>query len=332
VEYDCFTEAPNNPNILDLHFKIDNVMFTNEDATKKTCRPSPSLNTIFRQIFGEALVPLGFIKIKNKHPYFIRLIGDEILHIVTYTNPDKHFDIRGGVATVFRKRLSLDESPSYNINWLKGIIDFFNKSTPIDDNPKYSSDDLREFYYSEETKYNLYGEIIQMPNFHGTIIDVVEHTSKLTEEIIVPILNKVIDIDSCIEYFHKFGLLMHIYDDVEDFFNKDDYNFYNEGLLYIKSGNRDLFIKSIELSIETQLARTTCSIEKGRSRFEQAYIEYHEKEIMNFENERPQRIARYNEIFDRLFKNSGWYTKALSELERRKAANIEILRSYGLNI
>lgn len=36
----------------------------------------------FDEIFGQALMPLGFVRAKLKLPYYIRLINNEIIHII----------------------------------------------------------------------------------------------------------------------------------------------------------------------------------------------------------------------------------------------------------
>ena len=43
-----------------------------------------TLGTAFKQVYGEALKEYGFKKIKGKYPYYVRLIGDEIVHVITY--------------------------------------------------------------------------------------------------------------------------------------------------------------------------------------------------------------------------------------------------------
>ena len=84
-----------------------------------------SINTIFKRVYGEALAPYGFVKIKGRQPYFVRMIGDEILQVITYMNEwcskqfYKAFDIYCGVATVYRQRLNLERSPLENSNWFK---------------------------------------------------------------------------------------------------------------------------------------------------------------------------------------------------------------------
>lgn len=63
--------------------------------------------TVFKRVYGEALAPYGFFKIKGRQPYFGRLIGDEIIHIITFKNEYsfnqyyKAFDILGGITTVY---------------------------------------------------------------------------------------------------------------------------------------------------------------------------------------------------------------------------------------
>ena len=36
----------------------------------------------FDEIFGQALMPLGFVRAKLKQPYYIRLVNNEIIHIM----------------------------------------------------------------------------------------------------------------------------------------------------------------------------------------------------------------------------------------------------------
>ena len=70
-----------------------------------------TINTIFKQVFGEALKSRGFVKVKGRQPYLVRVVGNEILHVVAFRNewcPEpgyKDFSIRGGVATVYRKSI-----------------------------------------------------------------------------------------------------------------------------------------------------------------------------------------------------------------------------------
>ena len=57
------------------------------------------LNTAFKKVYGELLEPYGFKKLKGRNPYFVRMVGDEIVHVITCTSrprimrsDDKQFD------------------------------------------------------------------------------------------------------------------------------------------------------------------------------------------------------------------------------------------------
>lgn len=87
-----------------------------------------SLNTAFKKVYGEALKPYGFKKVKGKYPYFARVIDDEIVHIITCVNctmivPGKYkaFDIECGVETVYVTKINFDKRPGYN-DWMKGNL------------------------------------------------------------------------------------------------------------------------------------------------------------------------------------------------------------------
>ena len=43
---------------------------------KKAAEKKLTLNSAFIKVFGEALEPLGFVKIKSKYPYFVRNVGN----------------------------------------------------------------------------------------------------------------------------------------------------------------------------------------------------------------------------------------------------------------
>ena len=96
-----------------------------------------TLKAAFKQVYGEALKPLGFQLIKGKYPYFVRVVpGGEIIHIISYMEmwcPDhgfKRFDIIGGIATVYRYKVDLNISPDDNSNWLGSISKFYKLTTP----------------------------------------------------------------------------------------------------------------------------------------------------------------------------------------------------------
>lgn len=104
-----------------LHFKA-------ATRTKKL-----TVKATFKQIFGEALAPLGFVKAKTKTPFFIRVVpGGEILHIIGVRDVSDALHILGAVATVYRKEIGLNRSYSFNGGWLLPLSEFYRDTHPYD--------------------------------------------------------------------------------------------------------------------------------------------------------------------------------------------------------
>jgi hypothetical protein len=87
--YNCSEEVSSNaPHVMDLHFKKAVQPSGNIIAFAQPGKAAPpvkamSLNAAFKKVFGDALAPLGFVKLKGRHPYLVRMVGDEILHVIT---------------------------------------------------------------------------------------------------------------------------------------------------------------------------------------------------------------------------------------------------------
>ena len=107
-----------------------------------------TLESVFKKVFSEGLAPHGFIKAKVRYPYFLRLIGNEIIHVITYAPtfsmspiPNaKAFDIRCGVATVYRKVIDLGVSARKNCNWLVSDSRLYVWNNPFDYDKKRNAE------------------------------------------------------------------------------------------------------------------------------------------------------------------------------------------------
>ena len=278
-----------------------------------------TLNTVFKQVYGEVLKPLGFVKLKGRYPYFVRLIGDEIIRVITFINRDtsmlghKAFSIRCGVATVYRKRISLDESPLDNSNWFTSNLGIYRTKNPFV--PRDIASAMFEKLYTSAYKPN-----------DDSMLKVVKHSLEETKEFILPVLNEVNDIKACIEYFNMFCPgLQNLYYEEEEFGNTNPNNFYNEGLLYIKYGSCDYYIENMERRLQRQLAMTAHRVKTQQSGYTQ---KRYDDEYKGIEEHKDIRIAHANKIFS----DREWSSAALTELEQRKLANIEILKSYGFHM
>ena len=103
--WECFTEVQQGDYVFAedglkelaplLGMDSQNILFDAEDAAESdenTCflyfkksgaKKKTSLKSAFIQVYGEALKPLGFKKVKGKQPYFVRVVNGEIIHIIT---------------------------------------------------------------------------------------------------------------------------------------------------------------------------------------------------------------------------------------------------------
>ena len=169
------------------------ITMSRDGKTVETQPQKFTINAAFKQIFGEALEPYGFKAIKGRYPYLVRLINNEILHVITFCpeNPyypyDKAFAVVGGVATIYRKRLSFDISPKQNRDWLNYIHKFFSLS-PQNVDIKHTQN-IHIFYYSSDSPESM--------------ISALKASSESVTKYVLPEFDKTTDIDSCLDYFEK---------------------------------------------------------------------------------------------------------------------------------
>ena len=106
-----------------------------KNATKKEMKLT--LNKAFDIVFGEALKPLGFQKIKSRYPYYIKLVNNEIIHVITYISTTssvpgkKAFEVYGGVASIYRDTIDFSINPRNNTLWMCSNFAIFKHDHPI---------------------------------------------------------------------------------------------------------------------------------------------------------------------------------------------------------
>ena len=154
--------------------------------------------------------------------------------------------------------------------------------------------------------------------------DEVKRSLNVTKQVALPILDKVNGLDSCIDFFSRFRpSLLNIYHE-EGFGANYSGWMENESLLYFKAYNRpDDSIARREKDIERQVEEEAYFTKIGKPGHTQ---EKFDKLYKGYIEGKPARIALYTELYS----DRDWIAKALEETERRKAANTEVLRSYGL--
>lgn len=267
-----------------------------------------TLNTAFKQIFGEGLKEHGFVKVKGRHPYFARVVGDgEIIHVIAIKNEwcgekgYKAFSIIGTVITVYRDSFDLSKSPSQNINIFYNLSSFYSDINRLHYDNAYRAK-LIKFTYKLEEKA-----------MKATLWEAFEETQK----VMLPVLDQTNTLEACIQFYEVFGKILMIaptYDFQSGKFERGGC----EGFLYIKTNNHDDFIEESKRQCEERIAM----LESVNAQFSPEIIR------RDYIEEREERV----QTRDAIYNNPVIYERALEELKRRKVRNTELLRGYGLDV
>ncbi|MCM1105385.1 MAG: hypothetical protein NC355_00430 [Blautia sp.] len=145
-----------------------------------------TFDTAFKHLYAEELAPYGFKKIKGRRAHFARMVGDEIVQIITYQNrpgfrPYRDFIIVWGVATVYRRKMDLQAS-LYNEIWMRGVR---------------PAKDKVYFEYRDESLIRERGNA-----FGGNDVDMMEelrYSVEVTKETVLPQLDKIRTLRDCWE-------------------------------------------------------------------------------------------------------------------------------------
>ena len=171
----------------------------------------------FVKQYTEFLKPYGFKKIKGNQPYFVRVINNEIIHVISYynvkTNPseDKAFRIQAGVLTKYRKSFEIFDHPVSRTNWL--IVD----------------DDLlkkKESFFPEYDKYVQLGD----DEYNDYNMEMVVSDSFKNAKRIIELLDEVDNMYKAFLFFLKYNFTEVNFDHI---LNEDEYTYDAESLYYV---------------------------------------------------------------------------------------------------
>ena len=122
-----------------------------KDAVKK--EKKLSLNAAFKQVFGEALEPLGFKLVKSKYPYYLRVVDEGIVQAVSFAKEkllnidsnrnEEEIAIYVGIDLLINPLINFDKDPTVidNQKWMMSLSDLYgNFIANMDDfNEKHES-------------------------------------------------------------------------------------------------------------------------------------------------------------------------------------------------
>lgn len=302
ADFRDLSELSDDKNITALYFK-------KSDAKAK----SMPLNAAFKKVFGEALEPLGFKLIKSKHPYFVKVVSDEIIHYVTIANERadgrgahgvryKCFNAYCGVSTVYSCDIDFNRNHAkFNSDFIDSISDVYTQAHWFDCDMNYRASIMR-FYYD--------------PTDNNSLISALKRALAAAEMHALPVIGQVVTLEKCIEYFRVMNHFI--------------YPFLSgggEGLLCTRLFSAEEYVMFCDKSREREIERCRWELDSdpNLSPKRKQSLETRIKIVMEGREEGKKKDYQF-------FTNPELQEKAPAELERRKAANTEILRSYGLDI
>lgn len=187
-------EDDNNTVILDFKNARSAITMSQRGKVVEKTPKTLTINAAFKQIVGKALEPFGFKVIKGRYPYLVRIINNEILHIITFRpeSPeypkDKAIAIMGGIATIYRKKITLNLSPKQNYVWLNYMFNFY-EALVAERDVNVLGQLFKSCYYSDRSE---------------SLISVLNNGAENLIKYVLPIMDNVNDIDSCLDYMQKF--------------------------------------------------------------------------------------------------------------------------------
>lgn len=285
---------------------------------KKKAEKKLTLNAAFKQVFGEALAPLGYRLIKGKYPYFVRVVpGGEIIQVISVKKQSSFlhaigregFTVLSGGATVYRPKIDLSVSPRNNTRWL--------------------SDIQRVYIYSNRFNYDsdlsdILSELSFVENDSKSQLEAMKQALDHTKNIVIPALNKAFDVDS----FARICFAEHDGLDPERHFDAVKGGELNpnyvddEGLVLVKVKDYQSFVDwSMEYRKSFNSRRVGYTFDK-----------YSEEDFAEFCGKINEYKQQYLSKMSEIKNDTQFYNLIELELEKRKRMNIETLRSYGIDI
>lgn len=299
-DYEDFeSEADEDTNIIPMFFKKK---ITDSKVGKKKL----TLNAAFKQVFGEALEPLGFVKAKTKYPHYIRFVDNSFIQIIGLKKESENvFNITAGIATIYRSEINLNCSPRMNCNWMIGISEFYKRSHVYDYDGKYRSNIMNFGFPKFESK---------------SIINAFERALNEVKKWVLPEFEKVQTLSDVIDYLYTF------YFSGLDIFGPD-VQFYRH------IDDRDgLFCFELDDPYEIADRRSKNAIKRALYKAEHNINGFTEADYVKSCEDIKQSSKERKEYIGNILNNKQLHDETMAEIRRRKEKNIGILRSYGVDI
>ncbi len=294
----------------------EQILFDAEDADaqavwlyfKKEAEPAAKIITVnaaFKQIFGEALEPLGFIKAKTKMPYFMRAVNDEIIHVIGLHSHGTGLCVVSGAATVYRKEILFNSKQRYDSVWLHPIFEFYKYTNG------YNTDyDLRSklFWYGFRQKDT------------EDMLRAMREALADTQKWVLPVLDAIRTKDDMTAYLLSMG--GYVYPSLPG--GKDP-----EGGYPCSDGGLMLTLDDPYSFAEREKA---LGLKRALYELEHHVNDRTEEQYQDVCSRISIRYEKNMALLSRMLDEPENREKVMAEMQQRKSRNTETLRSYGLDI
>ncbi|HQL99961.1 MAG TPA: hypothetical protein PLH98_05305 [Ruminococcus flavefaciens] len=252
-----------------------------------------TLKSAFIKVFGEALEPLGYKKVKGANAEYVRVVNDEIIHIISLEQTkcsvpgEKSFDIQGTVSSIYNDYLDLSVKPEDRDR----LISNFKIYSYQEHNMEYDSNFQQKLYEFRCKDDNI------------SIMNEMENALTISKKWLIPFIHAINNVDDLFKY-----LLMYnpSFLDSKNELLYLKVNNYSDAIIEIRRIQNDNYKKCVDLK------RNGYTLEKYKKRIDKA-------DILN-----QQQIAEILEVQE----NSKLYAEYKLKEEYAKEKNLNMLKKY----
>ena len=274
------------------------------------------LGTAFKEVYADLFKEYGYKKVKGRYPYYVRVINDEVVHMLTISSrptpyrETKAFAIYGGIATTYRHNINFEIPVTQNWNWFVSNDELYCKDHPYEDNTRIR-EKWMEFEYRTDDEESM--------------IEALRYSLEVTKEVMLSIFEEVDSLETAYEFYAKYQTwMLCLYGGEKNGIVCGEFG-YEEGLLNFLLFDSDQYIEKLE-------QRGIKTDEMERKQLELGILRYSPKFQEETKKFRYDGRKNAEKIFTTIRNSMEKYEKILREAERRKAHNIEVLIGYGLDV
>ncbi len=258
-----------------------------------------TVKSAFKKIYGESLMPLGFVWAKTKEPSFIRVVNNEIIHVFGIKDMKPSYVIPfAGAATLYRVNLLLDKT-------------YRDMSNLYPNTAQFCHDTQVEIIPERKHDYKL--------SSPESIQNAIQKSLFDSMKWVLPELNTVQSLQDFLKYYQRLHNIP----------------LWIATLPLKQQGSGDLLEdKVIHYLLDDPVSAAKLLIANSKEDLEKRISEFPEsysQENVKYLKDKQQK--RHDDVLESAysFENDPVVRQhTLNELERRRKVNLEILHSYGV--